>query len=258
VALVLFSSLACSAPPPPETPLDPRNYAAVRTHSAPLVDGRMDDAAWAAAPWSEDFVDIRGTEYPVPAFRTRIKMLWSEHGLYIGAQLDEPHVWATLTKRDSIIFEDPDFELFVDPDFDGLRYYELEINAFGTEWDLLLPRRYTDGGEADHDWTMEGLRSAVYVDGTINDPTDEDRGWIVEIELPWAAVEQRMPAAGSSWRINFSRVEWSIHVVDGDYIKDPAPADEPHPEDNWVWSPQGLIDMHQPETWGTVVFTEAP
>jgi len=258
LALVLFATLACSAPSPRETLTEPRSYAAVWTQETPVVDGRLDDAAWSAAPWSEEFVDIRGEGYPTPAFRTRIKMLWSELGLHIGAELEEPHVWATLTERDSVIFEDPDFEMFVDPDSDGLRYYELEINAFGTEWDLLLPRRYTEGGEADHDWTMEGLRTAVHVDGTLNDPADEDRGWSVEIELPWAAVEQSIPAAGSSWRINFSRVEWSVHVKGGSYIKDPAPADEPHPEENWVWSPQGLIDMHQPETWGTVVFAEAP
>ena len=25
-------------------------------------------------------------------------------------------------------------------------------------------------------------------------------------------------------------------------------------EDNWVWSPQGLVDMHVPERWGVVQF----
>jgi hypothetical protein len=28
------------------------------------------------------------------------------------------------------------------------------------------------------------------------------------------------------------------------------------PEFNWVWSPQGLINMHYPEMWGLVQFTE--
>ena len=258
LALAQFVALACSVPIPPPAQPDPRTYRAVSVSRAPLLDGRLDDEVWAGVPWSEEFVDIRGAAYPAPTFRTRVKMVWSHSALHIGAELEEPHVWATLTARDSVIFEDPDFEVFIDPDFDGLRYYELEINALGTEWDLLLPRRYTDGGEADHDWTMEGLRSAVHIDGTLNDAADVDRGWSVEIELPWTAVEQTKPVAGSSWRINFSRVEWSVHVEDGRYVKDPAPDDEPHPESNWVWSPQGLIDMHQPETWGTVVFADAP
>ncbi|NIM00570.1 MAG: hypothetical protein GTN89_02730 [Acidobacteria bacterium] len=259
-ALVLLSVTWCSqqARHQSASSTGQRSYSAPRINEPPTIDGRLDDEAWSTAPWSEDFVDIRGEGHPTPEFRTRVKMLWGDRGLYIGAELEEPHVWATLTERDSVIFHDPDFELFVDPDFDGLRYYELEINALGTEWDLLLPRRYTEGGEADHDWTMVGLRTAVHVDGTINDPADTDRGWSVEIELPWSAVEQAVPSAGSSWRINFSRVEWSVHVEDGRYVKDPAPPDEPHPEENWVWSPQGLIDMHQPETWGRVVFLDPP
>jgi hypothetical protein len=28
-------------------------------------------------------------------------------------------------------------------------------------------------------------------------------------------------------------------------------------EDNWVWSPQGVVDMHRPETWGYVQFSTA-
>ena len=232
----------------------PRSYTATWSERLPVIDGRLDDKSWTVAAWSEEFVDIRGPGHPTPTFRTRMKMIWGVEGLVIGADLVEPHVWATLTERDSIIFEDPDFEVFIDPDADGLRYYELEINALGTEWDLLLPERYTDGGEADHDWTMEGLRTAVYVDGTLNDPSDIDRGWSAEILVPWAAVERGKPEPGERWRINFSRVEWHVHVEDGVYVKDPAPADEAHPEENWVWSPQGLIDMHQPETWGTVEF----
>ncbi|NIM00738.1 MAG: hypothetical protein GTN89_07465, partial [Acidobacteria bacterium] len=93
----------------------PRSYNAVWTAQPPQIDGRIDDEAWAAAGWSEDFVDIRGAGHPVPEYRTRIKMVWSETGLYIAAELQEPHVWATLTERDSVIFQDPDFEVFIDP-----------------------------------------------------------------------------------------------------------------------------------------------
>jgi hypothetical protein len=50
--------------------------------------------------------------------------------------------------------------------------------------------------------------------------------------------------------MNFSRVEWQVEVVDGKYQKVPETR-----EDNWVWSPQGKIDMHIPERWGYVRFT---
>ena len=61
------------------------------------------------------------------------------------------------------------------------------------------------------------------------------------------------PKPGDEWRINFSRVEWQFNVIDGRYKKVPNTK-----ENNWVWSPQGKIDMHAPETWGYVKFISKP
>jgi hypothetical protein len=49
-----------------------------------------------------------------------------------------------------------------------------------------------------------------------------------------------------------------MDVIDGVYRKRVDPASgKTLPEDNWVWSPQGAIDMHMPERWGVVRFSEA-
>jgi hypothetical protein len=190
--------------------------------------------------------------------RTRAKLLWDDDCLYIGAELEEPHVWATLTEHDSVIFQDPDFEVFIDPDGDNHSYYEIEINALNTEWDLRLVKPYRDGGPALNEWEIPGLRTAVHVDGTIYDPRDTDRGWSVTFAFPWLALAEHAgcrcpPALGDTWRVNFSRVEWDVTIEDGRYVKVPG-----RPEHNWVWSPQGVVDMHRPETWGYVQFTDEP
>src|SRR5262249_15000970 len=78
---------------------------------------------------------------------------------YVGAELEEPHVWATLTQHDAVIFHDNDFEVFIDPNGDNHEYYEFEINAFNTGWDLLLPRPYKDGGKAVNSWEIPGLKT---------------------------------------------------------------------------------------------------
>jgi hypothetical protein len=98
------------------------------------------------------------------------------------------------------------------------------------------------------------------VEGTLNDPHDTDRGWTVEIAWPWrglrplAGKDQAVPPRdGDQWRINFSRVEWDTQVVDGHYRKIAS-----RKEHNWVWSPQGVRDMHRPERWGYVQFSTAP
>lgn len=56
--------------------------------------------------------------------------------------------------------------------------------------------------------------------------------------------------------MNFSRVQWTVDVADGKYAKRTGTDGKPLPEDNWVWAATGLIDIHYPETWAYVFFTE--
>ncbi len=221
----------------------PLRYEVRHTSRAPVIDGQLDDMAWREAAWSSDFVDILGEDAPKPQYRTRVKLLWDDSCLYIAAELEEPNVHAALTEHDSVIFHDNDFELFVKPVLDPASYYEFEMNARNTTWDLFLNKPYRLGGKADNSWEAAGIRTAVHVDGTLNEPGDTDRGWTVEIALPLTAFASRqavlLPVDGSAWRLNFSRVEWL-----------PGHARE----ENWVWSPQGVVDMHVPERWGTLVF----
>lgn len=242
----LFAALLLAAACAAQTP---RRYVCRRAEQPPRLDGSLDGPAWARAAWTEDFIDIQGDGFPKPRFRTRAKLLWDDRYLYIGAELEEPDVWATLTQHDSVIFHDNDFEVFVDPHGHGVEYFEFEINALNTSWDLFLPKPYRAGGHADNSWEIPGLRSAVKVEGTLNRPGDRDRGWAVTIAFPWEAFASRSkvsrPEEGETWRINFSRVEWRTR---------PAERAKGEREDNWVWSPQGAINMHAPEHWGYVEF----
>jgi hypothetical protein len=247
--------------PEPAIPFAPRSYVAYRTVRPLKVDGLLDEAGWRAAAWTEDFADIEGPAKPAPRYRTRAKMLWDSANLYIGAELTEPDVWATITERDAVIFRDNDFEVFIDPDGDTHRYYELEVNALGTAWDLFLEKPYRDDGHALTGWDIHGLQVGAHVSGTLNRPTDVDRGWTVELALPWASLGEAAgtpvpPHPGDQWRIDFSRVEWRTRVEGGRTVKvtDPATG-RPLPEDNWVWSPQGVVNMHYPEMWGFVQFS---
>ncbi len=237
--------------------IKPKGYVCYRATGAIEVDGRLEEDSWRNVPWTDDFADIQGDVKPRPRFRTRAKMLWDDEYFYVGAELEEPHVWAALTQHDSVIYHDNDFEIFIDPNGDNHEYYEIEINALGTEWDLLLIRPYKDGGPAVNSWEVPGLKAAVHVEGTINNPTDIDKNWSVEVAIPWKVLAEcahctTPPSDGDQWRINFSRVEWEVEVVDGKYRKMAGKR-----EDNWVWSPQGVINMHCPEKWGYVQFSMA-
>ena len=240
----------------------PRSYICYKTENPLVIDGRSDEHAWQKAPWTEDFKDIEGDKRPAPRLRTRAKMLWDERYLYIFAELEETDIWATLTERDTIIYLDNDFEVFIDPDGDTHKYYEFEMNALNTIWELFLVKPYRDGGPYMSAWDIKGLKSAVLLDGTLNQPSDRDRSWKVEIAFPWDVLKEcankpSPPRQGDQWRINFSRVEYKLEVKNGEYQKAINPeTSKPYPEDNWVWSPQGLVNMHYPEMWGFVQFSE--
>jgi hypothetical protein len=241
----------------PSVPPDPRGYVCFRAESPITIDGKLDEASWASAPWSEMFVDIEGDAKLKPRWRTHMKMLWDDRFLYIAAEMEEQHLWATLTQHDEVIFQDHDFEVFLDPDGDNQNYCELELNAKNTTWDLLLTKPYRDGGRAVNGWEIAGLKTAVRLDGTLNDPRDTDRGWTVEIAWPWTGLKELTsatvpPRDGDQWRINFSRVEWDMEIAGRKYQKVKG-----RPEHNWVWSPQGVIDMHRPERWGYLQFSTA-
>lgn len=238
----------------------PRQYTAKFMTKAPVVDGKIDEAAWKNAAWTENFKDIEGDSKPAPTWNTRAKMLWTAEGLYIAAEVLDPHVWAYLNNRDDIVFYDNDFEIFIDPDNDTHSYYELEINAVNTIFDLFMPKPYRNNSGAMFAYNTPGMKTAVSIQGTLNNPTDTDKGWTVEMFIPFMAVTMgnvaKVPKDGEFWRIDFSRVEWDVEVKDGKYVKLKGANGRNLPEHNWVWSPQGVVNMHYPERWGYLFFSK--
>jgi len=251
-----------------------------------LVDGDLAKAAWRDARHSPRFVDMVSGE---PAlYDTRVACQWDDERFYVAYWVEEPQVRATLTERDSFIWKDNDVELFVAGDD---CYYELEINALGTVyeaffvWQDALVRgsrleragfdplaRNVDmlGGFQDAsrwgkhprgrryaflDFDLAGLETAVRVDGSINDPATTDRGWTVEMALPWTSLAVLFdgralpPREGEILRCDFSRFE-ALRVHGKPLAENPGMSLNPH----------GVYDSHIPESFSVVHFTdrEAP
>ncbi|MBF4472934.1 carbohydrate-binding family 9-like protein [Flavobacterium sp. HJJ] len=238
--------------------ITPKTYTASKTENSIVIDGDESDAAWNKAAWTALFTDIEGVEKP--KYGTKVKMLWDDTNFYVLAKLDEPDVWANLKQRDTIIFYNNDFEVFIDPDSDTFNYYELEINALNTAWDLFLSKPYRENDNVVlNDWNIPSLKSAVKINGTLNNPNDRDEGWVLEMAIPWASYktsyfDKNVPV-DKFWRVNFSRVNWQHTVTDKGYERKKGTDGKFLPEYNWVWSPMGVINMHEPEKWGYVYFS---
>lgn len=265
---------------------DLAHYTCYRTSQPIALDGRLDEPAWQQAPRSPRFVDMATGE---PGFfDTRAAALWDDEYLYIGFWVEEPFVEAHLTERDSLIFTENDVEVFIDG---GDCYYEFEINALGTiyevffiwqdayrrggkfdvpEFDLLGRKALSFAGNYDRspqhfwwgthprkarwafvDWDMPGLRSAVHIDGVLNDRTTIDRGWTAELAFPWAGMgwlangRSLPPRDSDEWSIFFGRFE-QLQVA----------GMRPEPQPAWCWNKHGTLDTHMPERFTRVHFSE--
>jgi len=247
----------------------PRQYISyILKNESIVIDGYLNESAWIDVEWSSSFVDIMTNI--TPRFDTRMKMRWDNTYLYIGAQLEETQIWANLTQHDSVIFYDNDFEVFIDPDGDNHYYKEYEMNALNTNWELMLARPYLNQGPVLYFEMYPLMQTAVSIspDVPINQVNITYNYWQVEIAFPLAdlaitnvptTIHSHVsipPNNGDRWRINFSRVEYHVINVNGTYWKNPEyNGIDP---DNWVWSPQGVVNMHLPEMWGYLQFSTDP
>lgn len=238
----------------------PRSYTILKTSQTIAIDGKNDETAWSKAPWSESFEDIEGRPEKKPNVSTRFKLLWDDQYLYIYTRFDEEHIWATLKERDQSIFQDNAFEMFIDPDGDTHNYMEFQINAFAAIWDLLLNKPPRNGGPSVTDWDIKGLKKAVYIDGTLNDPSDKDKSWSIELALPLNTFRfggrNSSPKVGTTWKMNITRVQREVDIKDGKYIKRTGANGRPVEPAYSCWSVPGIVNFHYPERWGIVRFAD--
>src|SRR5690606_3296816 len=131
-----------------------------------------------------------------------------------------------------------------------------------TVWDLFIVKPYREPAPVLDSWDIQGLKSEVHIEGTLNVASDEDKFWSVEVAIPWEVIKEanihnEIPEE-EFWRINFSRVNWDFDLDEGTYSRAKDEKGNFKHEYNWVWSPQGVINMHEPEHWGYVYFSGKP
>jgi hypothetical protein len=238
-----------------------KHYVVYQSDDEIVIDGKPDEISWGNAAWTSDFMDIEGSKKPVPEFRTRIKMLWDQDNLFILAELEEPHIWAYFDEHDQIVYHENDFEIFLDPDGNAYDYFEFELNAANTLFDLFLTKPYRDGGIPLLTWDAPDFTSAVSISGTLNNPADTDQKWTIEMAIPFESLKlglkSQVPVDGETWKANFSRVQWQTDVLEGKYQKRKDKNTGLFlSENNWVWNPTGVINLHLPERWGMLQFSQ--
>jgi hypothetical protein len=207
------------------------------------VDGVLGEDDWKAAPSTGRFVSVQGGG--ATKNRTEAKMLWDTDGLYVAYECDDEDIKSTFTKRDDSLWEQEAVELFVDASGDEMTYAEFQVSPGGQIFDAWFTI-YGPPGQRGGDILGYNppIDAKVKVDGTLNASTDADKGWTVEMKIPWAAfrdVQGRAPKNGDVWRANLYRVD-KPQGMQGD---------------DGAWNvPQG--DYHALHGFGTLRFTGRP
>lgn len=260
------------------------NYTCRKIAKGIEINGDLGKPEWDNCEKSARFADMVTGEPGL--YDTRSAALWDDENLYIAFWAEEPFVSAAQKERDSIIFLENDLEVFIDG---GDCYYELEVNALNTvyevffiwkdaykkgsrfdnaQFDVFKEKAMTFGGDYDRtgdsfwrgshprglrwaflDYDMPELQTAVKVDGKINDTTHVDRGWTLEIAIPWKSMKwlangrSLPPKEGDIWRIFFGRFQ---------KMSPSGQEVQPHPA--WVLSKHGVYDTHIPECFPFVHF----
>jgi hypothetical protein len=172
-----------------------------------IVDGKMAEPVWRRARWTPWWRTPNGK--PGTAPKTRAKFAWDDANLYIAVQCEDTDAWSTFTERDSNTWEQEVVEIFIDADGDERDYLELQVTPANVVFDAKFAKHRSDLKVA-RAWNMKGLKTAVYVDGTVNKRDDTDKSWTVELAIPFAEVPgAKLPIKdGATWRTNLFRFDW--------------------------------------------------
>ncbi|MEI6500913.1 MAG: sugar-binding protein [Armatimonadota bacterium] len=162
-------------------------YPCPRAATAPVLDGRLDDAVWQTAPVVSAFT-MYGKE-TLAEVQTSFRVLWDDKYLYFGITCDEPMMDkltpVVFARDEHAVFGDEAIELFVDPDHTHDAYYQLAMNPGSSLY---------DGFREDTSWNSD----------TIVKATLAKTSWSLEVAVPWGSLKAR-PQAGKVVGFNVCR-----------------------------------------------------
>lgn len=222
-------------------------YDVYRAPSCMQIDGVLSEREWGNAPSAGGFTECFQAGYE-PVYSTTAKLLWDDKYLYVAFECEDEDVWGTYTVYDDPIYAEEAVEIFIDPDWSGRHYWEVDVSPRNIVTDLMLVGAGWQGRAwINSRYDVLGLRTGVKVYGTLDNRQDKDDKWTVEMAIPWTEFKGRArnspPKDGDSWRANMFRCERV------------GPGSEDDQFLAWSLSP-GVF--HQPKNFGVLVFREKP
>jgi len=204
----------------------------------PTIDGELDDACWDEAEAIRDFSAYWDRE--PTGTGTRAWLVWDDDALYFAATMTDAELRAFGTERNDRLWLGDVFELFFKPSEDSPRYYEFQVNPRSAILELAFPERGFDFEELAAKPPM-GFEAVAQVEGTLDQPGDEDRSWRVEGRIPWSIFEPTggRPEPGDVWSFALCRYDYGPEGTEP-VLMSSAPLERP--------------SFHRYEDYGRLIF----
>jgi hypothetical protein len=213
-----------------------------------IVDGKMDEAAWKNA-------EVQSLDYfyrpdkPVDKQKSKFRMLWDSTSIYLFYECEDTSLTARETNFDARPYLDDCAEFFVVPVPDSLyMHFGFEINITKAAYDYIVLWKYYNN----RTFFISGYNPAYKVeatyDGTINNDKDKDKGWKMEFQIPFSALNNfqyvSRPKAGVKWA--FQAVRQDRNLVDDKFRSTST-----------LYPIYDIkLDVHQPARFGLMEFTD--
>lgn len=223
---------------PAQTPTD-RPRLTVRAAADFDVTGAGDDPAWQRIEWTA----LPRRQPDGHPYETRLKVLYSNTGLYVLMDGTDRKLTATMTEDFMDLWHEDVFEVFLWPDERHPVYFEYEISPLNKELAILVPNF---GGQflGWRPWHYEKerlIRKATSVTGGPRQSHAAIQGWRAEFFIPYALLRPLQnvpPQPGTRWRANFYRLDHD----DGTRTR-------------WAWAPV-RTNFHEYQSFGELLFGE--
>lgn len=229
------------------------------------IDGKLDEEAWKDASSTGPFVNVRtGESDESSPVEGSVRLLWNDANLFLGFEVKDSNIVGGFDRaaKDPHLWTKDTVEIMLDPDGDGDNkdYYEIQVGpqnlVFDTQFDKYNEPKTEPNGPFGHQEWSSKLESAVMIDGTLDNKDDKDKGYTVEIRLPWSSLNKAKkvpPELGQQWRMNFyamqdnSGVAWSPILGQGNFHKASRFGKVVWAEKGWKAPEEAKSDKHDDE-----------
>lgn len=189
-------------------------YNCFYTNEKIKIDGLLNESSWKKAKTLNFIIPVT---HKKPVSKTDAKVLWDDKYLYVGFKAYDKDIYSYYKNRDDQTCREDVLEVFFKTDLKKEPYYNFEINALGTVYDAFNIKRGVD----EHrwaQWNCKGLKSAVYIKGTLNNWRDIDDYWQLEVAIPFSSLETlkgKVPKPGDIWMFHLARYDYSVYLPEG-------------------------------------------